>query len=130
MSDSAHIDTGATDFSYSVNVDLINIEIIESKQLFSDFLLMGERFKNEKMTLVYGSDDIENVKLVDMLSQYSIKYDIYPDIYFTKNSVNFIILLTSDLGGYAVFSDSLSDSREYVNQYLLALSLLYENSGG
>ena len=130
LSDSTHIDTGATYFSYSVNLDLTKMDIIESEQLFSDFLLMGERLKNDKMTLVYGSDDIKNIKPADMLSQYSIKYDIYPDIYFTKDSVNIIISLTSDLGGYAVFSDNLSDSREYVNQYLLALSLLYNNSGG
>lgn len=123
--ENAYIDTGAKMFAYSMNIDISNMQILTNEQLYADFFALKRRFTNGSLVLKQGDDDLlDNASYTDLFSQYNDKYTIYPDVYFTKDSVNVIIMLNSDLGGHAVFTESLSDSKEYINTYLAALITL------
>ena len=47
-------------------------------------------------------------------SQFSSMYRIYPSFYFSSEKMMMIIPLTNDLGGNAVFSCSIDDSRAFL----------------
>ncbi len=121
-----HIDTGAHNFKYSMNIDLRKMELVSSEQLLSDYYLLRKRLTEGKLSLRFGEKDLLlNTNFGDMLSQYSDKYQIYPDLFFDSDSVNIIISLTADLGGSAVFSDKKAEAKVYINTYLAALSDYY-----
>ena len=123
--ENAYIDTGSKTVAYSMNIDIANMQILTNEQLYADFYALKRRFTNGNLALKYGDEHLlDNASYSDLFSQYNDKYTIYPDIYFTKDTVNVIILLNSDLGGSAVFTDSLNGSKEYINTYLAALITL------
>ncbi len=118
-----HIDTGIRHFSYSLNIAMENMEPIESKELFSDYLAFRERLIDGKLVLKDALEGLlDNTSYSAMLSSYSDRYQIYPDIFLEKDSVSVIVSLTADLGGYAVFTDTKDEAKVYLNSYLLALS--------
>jgi len=123
--ENAYIDTGSKAIAYSMNIDIANMQMLTNEQLYADFFALKSRFINGELALVRGEDDLlDSASHADLFAQYNDKYTIYPDLYFTGDSVNVIILLNSDLGGRAVFKDTLSDSKEYINTYLRALITL------
>ncbi len=122
-SEGEHIDTGEVYFRYSMNIGIDKMQLLTSKQLFSDYYTMRSRLLDGKLSLAYGQQELlSDTSYSSILSQYNDKYQIYPDLFFEDSSVNIIITLTADLGGCAVFSDSLIDGKEYLNTYLSELS--------
>ena len=118
-----HIDSGVRHFMYSMNVDMQDMELVTSSQLFANYMTLRTRMTEDKLSLVHGQEGLlGQTSYTVMLSQYSDKYEIYPDVYFEDDSVKIIVSLTAELGGCAVFSDSREAAKEYLNTYLSELS--------
>ena len=111
-----HIDTGNYYFKYSLNIDVKNKKVITSDEIISNYLLMKSRIMAGEMKTEYLIDDyFEYFTYYDMLVQYGDAYKNYPMLYFTKERLNIIIALTPDVGGHAVFSYNLQDSKEFID---------------
>ncbi len=124
--ENSHIDTGASSVKYSLNIDIANMKILTSEQLISSFTSLKSRFVGGDMLFESGAEELLDIaSLDDLFFQYKAEYEIYPDIYFTEDNVKIIILLTSDLGGDAVFSDNINEAREYIYADMPALSSLF-----
>ncbi len=117
------IDTGIHHFRYSLNIDLDKMDALSNEQLFADYIRFRSRLMDGKLILKHGDEKLlEHTTYASILSQYGDKHSIYPDLFFEKNTVNVIVSLSSDLGGCAVFSDTKTAGKEYINTYLAALS--------
>lgn len=113
-----NIDTGDMNFRFSVNIDLKENRYIADEELLVDFLELKNLFISGKMKLEYGQGDLlSNTSYIEMFSQFSSMYRIYPSFYFSSEKMMMIIPLTNDLGGNAVFSCSIDDSRAFLNVY-------------
>ena len=120
------IDTGDYYFRYSLNIDLAEQSLITDRMLVSDFLLLKTQFTSGNMSCEYGIEGLlDYASYTDLFSQYSSLYHIYPSFYFTNEKLMMIISLTNDLGGNAVFSCSINDSRAFLNTDLAALQGIY-----
>lgn len=125
-SEYSHIDLGENNFRYSVNIDVQEKQQITDSMLLSDFLSLKTYFIQGKMNLEYGMEGLlDNANYTDLFSQYSSLYKIYPSFYFTNEKMMMIISLTSDIGGNAVFSCNINDSKAFMNSYHYSMSDLY-----
>ena len=125
-SEFSHIDLGESDFRYSVNIDVQEKQQIADSMILSDFLSLKTYFIQGKMNFEHGMEGLlNNANYTDLFSQYSSLYKIYPSFYFTKEKMMMIISLTSDMGGNAVFSCSINDSKAFMNVYHYSMSDLY-----
>ena len=113
-----NIDTGDSLFSFSVNINLMDMTEIADGELLVSFLELKNLFISGKMELEYGQDAVMNdISYIEMFSQFSSMYRIYPSLFFTSEKMLMIIPLTNDLGGYAVFSCSINESKAFLNVY-------------
>ncbi len=130
ISENDPIDTGSQTFAYSLNIDVKNSAVITSEQILSDFGALKNTFFEGKMHLENGQSGLlDNTTYYDMFYQYSDIYKIYPMFYFSKDKLMMIITLTSDLGGRAVFSNNLSESKDFISFDANALKGLFSSVG-
>ncbi len=121
-----HIDTGNKNFSYSLNIDVKNREIITSDKLIRDFGTLKSIFLDGEMQLASGMEGLlDNSDYDDMIYQYNEQYKVYPMLCFSKDTLMLIISLTSDLGGNAVFSYGINDSRLFLDDGIPAMQNLF-----
>ncbi len=129
FSENDHIDTGNYYFKYSLNIDVKNVSILSSDQLISDYLSLKSHLVAGDLDIEYAMDGLfKFYTYYDMLLQYGDAYNNYPMLYFTKDKVNVIISLTPDLGGHALFSYNIQNSRDFIDSSLHPLSGLYPES--
>jgi hypothetical protein len=111
-----HIDTGNYYFKYSINADIKNRKAISGEEIISNFSLIKSHLIAGDMNIEHAIDGLlEYFTYYEMTKQYSDVYKVYPMLYFTKDKINLIISLTPDLGGHAVFSYNVQESREFIN---------------
>ena len=121
-----NVDTGRREFCCTLNIDVLNMSIIEKNEILSDLSILKNVFLDGKMKLVDGPDGLlSSTTYEDLFYQYSSKYKIYPDFYFTKENIMIIISLTPDVDGYAVFSYNINEARDFIYEDHSALSDLF-----
>lgn len=112
VTDTAH----PTMFAYTLNCDIKEYAILSSAELINDFSKIKEKFLDGEFTLVYGDKDLMNeTNYEDMILEYRTEYGIYPDIYFTEDSLGMVIDLVYLLGGYTIFEIPYSEIADCVN---------------
>ncbi len=125
-SEKDHIDMGNSYFKYSLNIDVKNKTMITSDQLINNFNSMKLTFQKGDMKMELGLDGLhDNITYYEMFNQYSDTYNIYPMMYFTKEKVMIIISLTPDLGGNAVFSYNIKDSKGFLDHTVEPMQKYY-----
>ena len=94
--------------------------------MITNYLLMKSHLIAGDMKAEYLMEDyFKYSTYYDMLLQYGDEYKNYPMIYFSDEKLNIIISLTPDVGGHAVFSYNLKDSKEFIDSSLQPLCGLY-----
>lgn len=104
--DSAH----PTIFAYTLNCDVKTSSIITADNLIYDFAKVKKLFTDGKFTQKEGMDGLlDETNYEDMIMEYRTEYGIYPDVYFTSDSLGIVIELVYTLGGYATFEIPYSE---------------------
>ena len=103
----------STNSVYTTNIDLRTGEELTGEDLFSDFTTINNMFIGGDFTREYGLENILSLtNYSDMILQYKIDRNIYPDVYFNYDKLIINIDLTDSLGSSAGFSIPLADVRE------------------
>lgn len=103
-------------FIYTINYDLLNKTIIESKNIISDIEKFKNVYKTSDLNIDYGMNNIlNNISLDDMLSLYNDEFQIFPEIYFTPDRVGGAFPVAFSLGGVSCISVSYGKARSFIN---------------
>ena len=104
-------------FVYAVNIDLENLSELRTNEILDNFDKIKELFNNGKFTLEKGIDDLSSqISFEDMIMQYRSEYEIYPEIWFSDNKLYMNIELVYALGSGAIYSISLDEVQNFLNQ--------------
>ena len=102
-------DAHPTVFAYGINCDLPGGRLLEPSDMILDFEKVRSAFTGGKFKLAYGEDGLmDETNYEDMITRYMPDYDIYPEVYYTKDGFGMSIELVYTLGGYALFEIPLS----------------------
>ncbi len=102
-------DAHPTVFAYGINCDLAGGRLLEPSDMILDFEKVRSAFTGGKFKLTYGEDGLmDETNYEDMITRYMPDYDIYPEVYYTKDGFGMSIELVYTLGGYALFEIPLS----------------------
>lgn len=102
-----------TFFAYTLNCDIENGCLYTTEELLSDYDLLAQRFLKGDFSQHFGYEGLDGMmSFEDMLLQYKTEYGIYPDVYFTDDSVGLLVETVTLLGGYAGYTLPYPRARE------------------
>lgn len=97
-------------FAYSVNIDEDTGKLYTFSDIIADFDSFKKIFLAGKFTLTDGSREVvDDLGWEYLMSQCSVEYDIYPDIYMDGDLIGVIFEVPYTVGSTAIFTINKSE---------------------
>lgn len=110
-----------THFAYTVNADPRTGRVYLSEELIGDVETMKSAMHEGKFEKSYGIDGLEDalrdnvVTYGDITQSWRSDYGVFPDMYFTEESLGVIAEIPHVVGGYAGFEIPYADAGDMIN---------------
>ncbi len=107
----------ASNFFYTVNLNLDSGELYSSEDILSDYKTLRELFLEGDFMQQFGHIGLmDQMTREDLILQYREEYGILPQVYFTKDCIGFLLEVLPMLDGYAGFTLSYAQAEDCLDK--------------
>ncbi len=100
-------------FAYTFNCDLDACVLYSAEDLLTDYSRLVKWFKRGRFSQHFGYPDLQRqISFADMIEQYKAEYGVYPALYFTPDSMGFLVEVIPLFDGYAGYTLSLRQAEK------------------